>query len=82
MPLMEVEFDPNDLYVNDKVDSKNPSEIHHIIPIAVGKESGPIGHAQSNKLKNLQLLHKECHFEITSNSLNHAGELSAVRTAR
>lgn len=44
------------------------TEIHHILPIAVGKRLGAKIHIKYNELKNLVLLHKSCHFDITSKS--------------
>ena len=38
--------------------------------------------AEYNKLENLQLLHKDCHFEITSSIFENTGELSTARVVR
>ena len=40
-------------------------EIHHIKPIAVGNTLSSTEHQFFNKIDNLVLLHKECHYEIT-----------------
>ena len=53
--------------LEDTLDIYNQTEIHHVKSIAISLAEGPKNHVQSNKLENLQLLHKECHSEITFN---------------
>ena len=48
----------------------DPSEIHHIKPISKGYKLGNKLHYSYDSLKNLVLLHKECHFILTTNSSN------------
>ena len=48
----------------------DPSEIHHIKPFSKGYKLGSKLHESYDSLKNLVLLHKECHFILTTNSSN------------
>lgn len=58
----------------------NDLEIHHKISIAVCQKISKNAHVASNFLKNLVLLHKACHLEITLKS--DSGEPNAERLAR
>jgi 5-methylcytosine-specific restriction endonuclease McrA len=69
-PLVLNEYNLVDNYIiHDPLDLHSQTEIHHVTSIAAGMSAGPKKHSQSNKLENLQLLHKDCHSEITFNPL-------------
>lgn len=69
-PLVSNEYNlVNDDIVDSILDLDSQTEIHHVTSIAVGMSAGLKKHVQLNKLENLQLLHKDCHSEITFNSL-------------
>lgn len=57
--LALTEYNPNGI-----LDLDNQTEIHHVRSIAISMAAGFRNHVQSNKLENLQLLHKDCLFEI------------------
>ena len=82
-PLVLTEYSLVDSDIIEGIlDLESQTEIHHVTSIAVSMAEAPKKHVLSNKLENLQLLHRDCHYEITSNSLKNTGELSAARVAR